>query len=537
MASSFSEALSPLVKRLPRPVRDIEILRLVANLDGGDFDASAHMARKAAVAWAKGRAGGELPKEAWGHQDFELLTGGRNSTGVRFVTDTVDLWALRAEDPDKTVPGRNWTTEIVIGGKRGERPHMSLRLIVSTAEGELNIEPHVPGTVLQIAQKPGMLRGGRTMGETPKTLQNENDAHDLCDHLEEPERRLPILVVTLPGDEGARPMIDDTGVARALTGLARVVRVPAELTWVLTKRFGKFRSVFGGAVRLYLPGFSSADVPYRHRRFLAPWLQDEAHAVACGLWLRRTIAELSVSSSRLGKDVVEFSAVRTASRRLRKESLTEQKAPDAELLPLAQEEIDSLQKQLDDKNKEIDGYLDEIENAEMRAKAAEQENRSLIYKIRQMQDAWDRSGNAPTTEPSLPQEWAEFTDWLDNTYPDRVALTPAARRMVSNLEFEDVAQVARAIAWLATVQHSHRLTGGGSTREEWIETGVKNAYCGGDMYKMLWKGRRYEVDQHIKNGGNVRDPRRCLRIYYFREPDIQQTVIDHLPAHRQTSAT
>jgi hypothetical protein len=70
-----------------------------------------------------------------------------------------------------------------------------------------------------------------------------------------------------------------------------------------------------------------------------------------------------------------------------------------------------------------------------------------------------------------------------------------------------------------------------------IETGVYNAYCGGDTYQTLWQGRRHEVDQHIKNGGNARDPKRCLRIYYFWEPDLQKTVIDHLPAHRHTSAT
>jgi len=202
-----------------------------------------------------------------------------------------------------------------------------------------------------------------------------------------------------------------------------------------------------------------------------------------------------------------------------------------------QEWIDGLERQLFDKEKEIGDYIAEIELAEERAKAAEQENRSLLFKIRQMQDAWVHSGNAPTKEPPLPQAWPEFMDWLDNTYPDRIVLTPVARRMVSNPEFDDVALVARAVSWLATIQHSRRLTGGGSTRDELIETGIYNAYCGGDTYRTLWQGRRYDVDQHVKNGGNVRDPRRCLRIYYFWEPDLQQTVIDHLPSHRHTSAT
>ncbi|SIS67465.1 hypothetical protein [Phaeovulum vinaykumarii] len=537
MATIFADALSPSSKRLPRPARDIEILRVVANLAGDDFAMAAQAARQAALTWAAGRAGGRFPADAWKHFDFELLAGGRNSAAVRFVAGGVDLWALRAEDPDKTVPGRIWTTEIVIGGRGGDRPHMSLRLIVSTNERELDIEPHVPGILRQIAQNPGFLHGGRGLTDTPRPLRNENDAEDLCDHLEDPARRLPVIVVTLPADAEARPMIDDLIVARAVTGMARVIRVPAELTWVLTQRFGKLRSVFEGGVRLYLPGFSNADDAYRHRLFTAAALQDAAKAEACGSWLRRTVAGLSVSSSRLGKDVVEFAAVRTACRRLRKKSLAEQKAPDAALLPLAEEEIDALKAELENKDQEIDLYIAEIEQAEERATAAEQENRALIWKIRQMQDAQARSGSAQTCEPPLPQEWAEFLDWLDSTYPDRIVLTPQARRLVRAPVFEDVAQVARAIAWLATVQHERRLGGGGSTRDELIETGIYNAYCGGDAYKTLWQGRRYEVDQHVKNGGNLRDPRRCLRIYYFWAPEDQRTVIDHLPTHRPTSAT
>jgi len=536
---TFAEALSPLSKRISQPVRDIEILRIATHLDGDDFDASARAAREAVLKWASSRkrAGGTFPEEAWKHADFELLAGGRSSAGIRLLTDTADLWALRAEVPDENVPGRVWTNEIVIGGEIGKRPHLSLRLIVSTVESDLDIEHHVPGPVLQMATAPGLLRGGRALADFPSTLRSENDAQDLCDHLEDPERRLPIIVLTLPEGEDSAPLINDTEVARALTGLARVVRVPAELTWVLTRRFGKFRSVFDGAVRAYLPGFSSADDPYRHRLFLATWLQDVENAASCGLWLRRVAADLSVSSTRLGKDVVEFAAVRTASRRLRKDSLAEQKAPDAELLVLAQELIDGLEKQLAEKDKEIGDYVTEVEIAEDRAKSAEQENRSLLFKIRQLRGVLAEGGDAPTTEPPFPQDWSEFSDWLDQTFPDRVVLTSAARRLVRNPEFEDVGAVARAINWLATDQHLRRLNGGGSTRDEVIEPGIMNAYCGGDTYETVWQGRRYEVDQHVKNGGNSHDPKRCLRIYYFWEPDLQQTVIDHLPAHRRTSAT
>ncbi|WP_417812375.1 hypothetical protein [Thalassospira alkalitolerans] len=534
--TALSDALAPLSKRMPREVRDIEILRVSAQLDGEDYAASTEAARKEALKWAKKRAGRPLPEAAWDLQDFEVLVGGRSCTGISIENDALDLWSLRVEDPDDNVPGRIWSTEIIIGGEVGGRPHVSLRLIVSTTEPDFTIEAHVPGPVLQMIEAPGLIRGARQLFSEPVTIQTENDAEDLCDHLEDGERRLPIFVVAMPEDDG-KPRINTAMLAKAVAGLARTVLVPAELTWVLTKRFGKYRSVFNGGVRAYLRGFSATDDPFRHRLFLEADLSKTGGASACVRSLRALAAEVSISETRLGKDVLDFAAVRTASRKLRKTDLSNQAAPDEELLKTAEELVESLEKQIEEKDKEIDGYIAEVEAAEDRAQAAEQENRSLLFRVRQLQAALAEGGETPTEEPPLPQEWSEFTDWLDETYPDKVLLTPAARRMARSPEFEDVTQVARAIEWLATVQHERRINGGGSLRDVSIENGILNSPCGGDTYATEWKGRRYDVDWHVKTGSNVRDPKRCLRIYYFWVDETQQTVIDHLPSHRRTSAT
>lgn len=536
MNTAISEALAPLAARMPRAVRDIEILRVAAQLDGDDFGATMDNARRSVLGWAKNRAGGPLPAEAWKLQEFDLPRGGRNSAAVRILNDEMDLWALRAEDPDRNVPGRVWSTEVVIGGRREERPFFSLRLIASTSEAEFSIEPAVPGFVRQLLEAPGLVRGGRALTDTPRLIENENGAQDLCDHLEDPERRLPIFVVTIP--EGTdSPLVDDGLIANKTAGIARVVQVPSDLTWVLTRRFGKFRSVFGGAVRAYMPGFSRVDDPYRHRLFLADHLSSTNGSQSCATWLRKTAADLSVSNTRLGRSVLDFTSVRTASRRLQKSDLQERAAPDAELLATATELVASLEEQIKEKEKEIDGYIEVSVEAEDRAKAAEQENRALLYKIRQLRSALAQGGEAPTEEPPLPQEWQEFLDWLDLTYPDKVVLTPRARRMVRSPEFEDVAQVARAVVWLATEHFDTRVNGGVTLRDAALEAGIRNASCGGDTYEIFWKERRRSVDWHIKTGGTTRDPKKCLRIYYFWEDETQQTVIDHLPSHRTTGAS
>ena len=76
---------------------------------------SAEAARREVLAWAQRRSGGRLPREAWHLKDFEYLSGGRNSIAVRVDNNRADISAIRADDPDKSVPGRVWTTEVVVG--------------------------------------------------------------------------------------------------------------------------------------------------------------------------------------------------------------------------------------------------------------------------------------------------------------------------------------------------------------------------------------------------------------------------------------
>ena len=139
------EALRPIAARMPSVVREHEILRVIATVQGKDPVQSAAASRREVLTWAQRRSGGRLPEGAWTFGEFEYLSGGRNNAVARIETETSDLWAIRAEDPDKTVPGRIWTTEVVIGLSSNQPPRLSARLLVSTPEESLEIEPHVPG--------------------------------------------------------------------------------------------------------------------------------------------------------------------------------------------------------------------------------------------------------------------------------------------------------------------------------------------------------------------------------------------------------
>jgi len=45
------------------------------------------------------------------------------------------------------------------------------------------------------------------------------------------------------------------------------------------------------------------------------------------------------------------------------------------------------------------------------------------------------------------------------------------------------------------------------------------------------------LERHIKGGSNARDPRYCMRIYFFWDDERQKVVVGHLPSHLDTLST
>ena len=247
-ASTTWDALKPVAARMPKVVREHEILRVAAIVHGKDKAKSAEAARREVLAWAQKRSGGRLPAEAWNFQDFEYFSGGRNSIAVRLKSNQSDIWTIRADDPDKSVPGRVWTTEVVIGLTPKKPCHFSARLLVSTSEEDFEIEPHTPGFVQQVAEKCTLSRGPTDLSVEPWLIESKEDAERLIEVLIDQSRSLPLYVLTVPEDaaDPNQALLDASGLSRATLGIGQVAVLPAAFTWELTNRFGKQRSVFGG---------------------------------------------------------------------------------------------------------------------------------------------------------------------------------------------------------------------------------------------------------------------------------------------------
>lgn len=299
--------------------REHEVMRVAALLP--DL-ASAESARGEVLKWAAKRAGARLPETAWNHESFELLVAGRNSLAVRIVENGMDLWAIRAEDPDKEVAGRVWTTEVVIGWRGDDQPHFCMRLLASSGEEELDIEPHVPGFVIQVADNVGMAINGYGLGSAAQVFANQDEAAFLVNLLEDPSRTLPVIVIAADEDDGFTPF-DADKLAKALLGIAHVAILTGDASWALTARFGKYLAVFGGGVRIYQPGFDADTEPFHHRLFIRAGLTSTTGRRTAERWVRSFVANESVKRVQLGREILSFADIRNVSLRLNQEKLRE----------------------------------------------------------------------------------------------------------------------------------------------------------------------------------------------------------------------
>ena len=520
----------------PQGVVEREVLRVVATLGTLDHGAAFERARREILVWAQNRTGSVLPPAAWKGEEFEHLAGGRTVHGVPFEPDGGVVWGVRADDPDKHVPGRVWTTEATIGKAKDGPPQLSVRLKASSSESGMQISPHVPGFVHQIDEKCELYIDGIPIHPRPEYLQDEvADLDKLIALVESPSRRLPVIVAS--GDERSSdpnaPLIDVDSLAHATFGLAHVIVLPASGSYALSDAFGRMRSVFHGGIRTYLRGFDASADPSEHRLYLGQVVCEDP--VRCETDLRRFVAAESLRRTRLGDDVVAFAAVRSAAAKLAESGTAGSSEEDR--LVAARRHIEALEAELVAARSETEQALDFAAEEEDKARLAQAGQHGLRVRVQALGEVLRTRGIEPDTDLERPTTWDGFTDWCDEALAGRVVLASQARRKIKKADFEDPGLAAECLVWLASTCRDHRIQGGGSLANIPVRHGIQNAPCGSDTFEFDWQDRRLVADWHVKNGGNTRDPTRCLRIYYCFDAITQQMVVADMPAHRRTSAT
>lgn len=530
--TTFRDALAPLAGRL---VREHQVLHIAADLP--DNAGAIDQARREILKWAQRRSGGQLPTEAMAGRSFELLAAGRNSSAIEVDLPEIQAWALRQEDPDKTVAGRIWTSEAILWRTPDRSPRFAARLIVGSGEAELDIAPAGPGYIRQLVDTVGLTSDGHALSALPWYVSNTDEQDAFLDLLEDPRRRLPVVVMSVVDRNDPQLPINIDRLASGLCGLAHVAAILPETSWALTERFSRRLAVFDGGVRMYMPGFGNDADPYSHPLWLGTKLANGNEATVIDRQIRMRVAQFSTRSIRMGEDILPFAHLRSVSRKAEQERLASSGASDGEKLDAAEARIAALAKELNEA-KDLEQYaLDEERKAHIRAEEAELRERNATAQVQSLLQRLPVGGEAGDHVESLPHSWMEFEEWCDRALVGRVALTGAARRGCKKALFVDVEQAARCMLWLAGVCRERLQIGGGSLRDESVEDGIRNTPCGSDEFTFDWQSQRLTAGWHVKTGGNTRAPENCLRIYYSWDEQTQQIVVADMPAHRKSGAS
>lgn len=176
---------------------------------------------------------------------------------IRWHT-TIRSWEALADDG--TPESWTWIDNEVVGDLQpGKIVNAAPRIVRSLLD--CGLTPHIAGTPLSA---------------TPTSITGHDQAETLGEDISNPDRVLPIVVIndnerSRSTAEHHQTTVDDLAqlVARSAAGIAAVYLLDDPAATTLTEALGRTYGVWGGVLRIYLPGVDPADEhdAYRHRYF------------------------------------------------------------------------------------------------------------------------------------------------------------------------------------------------------------------------------------------------------------------------------
>lgn len=163
-------------------------------------------------------------------------------------------------------------------------------------------------------------------------------------------------------------------------------------------------------------------------------------------------------------------------------------------------------------------------------------------KLRVLADLQSRTPEAAVTEAQEPRKWQldELAEWAAEN-ADRITILPRAINAARKSLYEQPQLVYAALELLASTYRKVKL--GQQERTDLIdEVRALGMEIGGSVdpsratkdYFVRWGRTRRALDQHLSRGVS-RDPRLCMRIYYFWCDETQRVVVGWLPGHLDNS--
>ena len=541
-ASALGEQLAPMLSRMRR-ARVEPVCQVTMAVPTDDVDITFGEARTEALRWMQDHAGRRLPAEAWDGGSFELADIGSPRTEATFLEE-IGYWAARLDAVDATAPERSWTTETAIA-RVDNTIRFGARLTCVVRGESASFVPSVPGLVKQVVDGCGGALDGWSIGGAPWLVDTPEKASRLVELMSSPERQCDVLVISTrdSSDDPDATLLRARSVFERTMGAAHVVVVTATGAYALTELVGKELSVFRQAVRTYRPGFDpEGAAPREHPLALGMRITDwPGGASGFEDFLVASCLRGTVDRQDRERLLPSYVAVKQAAQKLRKK--TAGAVTDSERAVLLENE------ELRRDNQDYEALLEIAEEELNQVRDERDAVKEEVWRLKNRVEYLERQDTrGPVAEDEIPDAFDDLERWAARHLAGKVTLTGRAIRAAKGSPFEEARLAYRALLILRDYYVPMRREGGLDLKEAYRKALEKEAlqeqptFAGtrsgehGDVYFVRHKGRRRELDLHLK-GSDSRDPRFGFRLYFFWDNENEEVVVGSLPNHLRTRVT
>lgn len=488
-------------------------------------------------------------------EKMRTFSKNKNGQEVGIIYNPNDgYFCMKAVHLDSNVAGRMWTIEAEIS-IRDKKVIFGVKLSYSTpinCNAE-SVNFSIPAFVKDI-YKNGIV-DIRILKKNAWVIQSEKDMDDLYDLVLATNRQLPVIVISENNNGGNQIgdqyitgyLLDGDRVAEDLGYIAHIVKLPSEFQKQWTDYVGRNWGVFNGAVRTYYPNLVFDDDSYTDHpivlpnRIMASNYEDDEKEYCLGEAFEKILSGIIKkhnTSVRIDWNSLGFKFYFIANKELMNER-AKNNSNDNELLDLYKEQVKLLESELEEKEKETSTAVQMAEETEKYLGESREINYRLQLRIDSLLQQLKTIKKGFSDIP-IPSTYEEIEDWVSTYFPGRIVFHTRAYKSLKQAVYEDIALVYKALGLLGTSYYKMRT--GFLTRGEFDEAcrqlgveekaSIVDSAAGelGDTYFVMYHGRRKKMDRHLVKGAS-RDPRYCLRIYFFWDEDDSQVVVCSLPQH------
>jgi hypothetical protein len=473
--------------------------------------------------------------------------------------DCPQFWAIRYEHADDDTFARQWRTDIGLTLHQNRAITVSLSTIHWLLPGFIGKEPEpplptAPAIVGMLLKMPNWIAqaGSERLVQVARAV-NEGYADVFRDRLIDPERKVPIVLVTKNFSSG-KPMLDSNRLARLLAGTAGVYEaetslVDKELEYLLDPEY----RCWNGRVRVYQTGLNPERYgdSKRHRYFTADDISSMGDSTVLEILVRGIVRR---SQIQLGGAITSIDDVQA---RIQEQHLAELRAsaPNTEAWVKALEADNKrLADELAGSRKDVESWYGEAE----RLQSVDEDNRILEFRnealsretaeAKERADALEAQANVLLNVNEFPEAVSDVIGLVEQAFPGRLLFTDRAKKDAVRCKLRDVSAAWRCLKAMAT--HLHRLHFVehlpmrevakqfqslvpfelATTESETTKNNKRLA----KQRKAVYKGQERDFSPHVKFG---RDPGNSLRVHYFVDAEDRLIVIDRCGDHLDLKST